>query len=184
MDEQVGDSGEGRPEEAALANRSSVSESAVSNSASPQKRKAKRRPLPPMSEIARIYYEAVVVEKQVQKTVRVASGMFGSKEEIRTETVREAMYKFQVLGVGPIGRYTVTETEPFVGSETYYYRGRFNRVNYVADDETSRIILNDLLARLWREGWQPTSFGDTWHDIRLRRAVIEPRRKRDGNKPA
>lgn len=198
MDERTASSERTQPQEEiptrALSGASSVAETLEQ----PKKRKVKRRSPPPMSEIAQTYFETITVEREVVRKPETvepqgwftrAFASYGDaysephRQSTSIETIRETKYVFFVIGVGPSGRYIVGESEPFGGKMQTVYRKGPRGLEVVAyecvrNDADARDALNTLLSRLWSEGWQPTSFGQAWHDIRLRRVVIEPRRKR------
>jgi hypothetical protein len=155
-----------------------------------------------MSEIAQTFHEVIEIERKVERkqerseplgwfnrAFAAADPYLEPVHETRTEVVKETKYRFGVIGVGPNGRYRVDRSELFDGAiQTVYRTGprglQVVAYNCVRNDANSRAALDTLLSRLWSEGWQPTSFGQAWHDIKFRRVVIEPRRKRTSDQQA
>lgn len=105
-------------------------------------RTSKRRRSPPQSEIAVIADEPVIVER----------------------TVKKKGYRFYAQAVGPQGRYVAGVSPGF--------EGQVLSSDYIVKTPDSEAALNALLSQLWSEGWQPTSWGRSWYDFRLRRAVL------------
>ena len=140
-------------------------------------KRARKRRLPPQSEIAHIAYESIVFERTVERTIE-KKPLFGkATKETITETVKKQGYRFYALAVGPQGRYVAGTSPEFEGETIPFYRSRFPEAqDYVVEDDDSEAALNALLSKLWSEGWQPTSWGQFWYDFRLRRVVLRSQR--------
>jgi hypothetical protein len=139
-----------------------------------RKKKRKKRPPPPQSEIAQIRYWTFEEERQSERTV-VRMPFFGQQvRETVVKTIKVRRYQFWAQAVGPAGVYIAGESPPFQGDTQYVPRSRFSGEEQVIRTPQSRAALNVLLAKLWADGWQPTGWGQSWHDFRLRRLVSNP----------
>jgi hypothetical protein len=76
--------------------------------------------------------------------------------------------KFILRTVTAEGRYRSYESEPFEAKTTQYRSGWQVEWNSNAGD-----ALNKLIQELWKEDWDPTSFGQAWYEIKFRRLVPE-----------
>lgn len=149
--------------------------SSLEGSVSPKK-KTRRRRLPPQSEIAQIDYWWLTVERKVEKTIVKSPFWIDPTKETITETIQEKRYQFYARAVGPEGVYIAGESPTFEGQIAHVSRSRYSGYDYVVRDDDSGDALNALLSQLWSEGWQPTSWGQSWYDFRLRRAVLNSER--------
>ncbi len=120
-------------------------------------KKAQRKPRPPArSEIARILWQKAKVKVEVK-------GLRGPS------IVERDGLQFWVQAVGPQGRYTAYLGEPFEAQS-----GTDRISAYIIYSNAANAALNELIKSLWKDGWQPTSFGRLWHDFNFRRVVPEP----------
>jgi hypothetical protein len=110
---------------------------------------------PARSEIAKINWEKM--------TIKVETSTILGKANLNRFGLR-----FWVLAVGPKGRYTAFTGTPFQA------KSQTDGDSYVAYSDASDAALDEVIQHLWKEGWQPTSFGRHWHEINFRRFVPEP----------
>jgi hypothetical protein len=112
---------------------------------------------PPRFEIGEIVYENRVFE------------FVGKDWRGNPTTQKKDGMRFRLLAVGPTGRYIDLVSEPFEGKPT------LDRTTwYIPYSAAGDQCLNQLITALWNRGWQPTSTGHYWYEIRFRRLVPEP----------
>ena len=76
---------------------------------------------------------------------------------------------FSLKTVGPKGRTFPYKSDPFEANVTQYRSGWQVDFNQAADK-----ALDQLIKMLWEDGWEPTSFGSAWYEIRFRRPSTQP----------
>lgn len=138
----------------------------------------KGRSRAPQTEIGEIHLGRGTVERTVTKS----TGFLGLGED-RTETVTEWSGEayFKLDACGPQGRYVAGISKPI--SRVNCEIGDNRYVTDVRQNDGTNRVLDEFLAKLWTEGWQPTSFRamrrdrmafyDRWYFVTLRRTVIE-----------
>lgn len=82
--------------------------------------------------------------------------------------VEKQGFKFVVRVIDAKGRNFPYESPPFEGKQTQYRSGWQVDFNKDADK-----ALDTLIQQLWKDGWDPTSFGQAWYEIKFRRLVPE-----------
>lgn len=129
------------------------------------KKSDRARKGPPRFEIGKMYWEQgnfkfPVLDRQGNPTY---------ERNGEPATRAKPGFRFWLLAVGEQGRYTAGNSVPFEG-----LRGETRAAYYVQNTDSSRKSLDDFINKLWKEGWQPTSFGQFWHDLTFRRMIPEP----------
>lgn len=123
----------------------------------------KKTPRPPVqSEIARIDYEHGSFDMETKDW------------KGNPVTQKKSGYRFFALAIGPQGRYTAGIGPAFEGKTTTQRTGTYSHSTSLNFSQAADTALNRLLEDLWKDGWQPTSFGRAWYDFNLRRVVTEP----------
>lgn len=116
---------------------------------SPTEKNPAKRKRPARSEIARILYESASVQIQ---------GMFGPKQGDG--------FRFWAQAVGPGGRYRAAQSPTFAAA-----KGESSPSS--SSSSEAGAALDELIRRLWSDGWQPTSFGREWYQLIFRRPVLK-----------
>jgi hypothetical protein len=87
---------------------------------------------------------------------------------------------FAARALGPNGLYAAAQSDiTFNSSSTsYYHSGRYNARfdSTLPWNDDSVASLNDLVQKLWADGWEPSSGGGKgalWYEYRFRRPVAE-----------
>lgn len=88
---------------------------------------------------------------------------------------------FVASALGPNGLYQAAASDQifYASMNSYYHSGTYNP-RYggavLPRDEFSAASLNDLVEKLWADGWEPSSGGgknSLWYEYRFRRTVAE-----------
>jgi hypothetical protein len=90
---------------------------------------------------------------------------------------------FVASAIGPNGLYRAAESDCTFYDEAnyYYYSGHYGGFrgsgpSHLPRHEYSEASLNDLVKKLWADGWEPSSGGgkgSLWYEYRFRRPVSE-----------
>jgi hypothetical protein len=78
-------------------------------------------------------------------------------------------YFLEATAIGPNGRYDAGSVK-LDWIDDYLYHANTGAI--IRDN--AQVKLNDLIKRLYQEGWQSVGCGDKWYNARFRRMLSKP----------